>query len=63
MDSRLTTMLRPEQVAEMLQVTAKTLAQWRYQRRYLPFHKIGSCVRYRLEDVQGFLRERLTVCS
>lgn len=31
--------LRPEQVAEMLQITVKTLAQWRYQRRYLPFHR------------------------
>lgn len=56
-------MLRPEQVAEMLQVTVKTLAQWRYQRRHLPFHKIGSCVRYRREDIQAFLQERITMCG
>jgi hypothetical protein len=36
--------LRPQQVAAMLQVTTKTLAQWRYQRRHLPFHKFGSSV-------------------
>jgi excisionase family DNA binding protein len=55
--------LRPQQVAAMLQVTTKTLAQWRYQRRHLPFHKFGSSVRYRLEDVQRFLQDRIIRCD
>ena len=44
-----------EEVAEYLQVPAKTLIQWRYLRKGPKFHKIGRHVRYRWTDVDAWL--------
>jgi excisionase family DNA binding protein len=47
--------LSPKEVASLLKVTIKTLAQWRWQRRHLPYQKVGSVVRYRSSDVHNLL--------
>lgn len=51
----------PDEVSELLGVTAHTLAVWRSEGRYnLPYIKTGRLVRYREEDVIRFLDERMT---
>jgi hypothetical protein len=53
-------LLTPEDVAQMTGLSTETLAQWRSQRRGIPFLKISrNCVRYRQEDLDFWLEERL----
>ena len=41
-------------------LSPETLAQWRSQRRGIPFVKIGrNVVRYRQSDLDAFLNERI----
>jgi excisionase family DNA binding protein len=47
--------LDPKEVASLLKVTIKTLAQWRWQRKHLPYRKVGSVVRYRRSDLENLL--------
>jgi predicted DNA-binding transcriptional regulator AlpA len=55
-DSRL---LLAEEVAEVTRLSVETLAQWRSQRRGIPFVKISrNCVRYRQSDLDSWLAER-----
>ena len=49
-------LLSPEQVAELTGLSPETLAQWRSQRRGIPYLKIGRKVRYDLSDVHEYLR-------
>ncbi len=51
-DSRL---MSPEEVAEFTGLSTETLAQWRSQKRGIPYLKIGRSVRYDLADVQAYL--------
>ena len=45
--------------AQLLGVTTGTLAVWRCTGRYnLPFVKVGSRIRYRIADIENFIRER-----
>jgi len=54
------TLLTPDEVADVLGVTTHTLAVWRCERRYnLPYVKTGRLVRYQPEDIQRFIQERL----
>jgi hypothetical protein len=55
-------LLRPEQAAERLNVKPGTLANWRStERQPLPFVRIGAgAIRYRPEDIERFVAERLT---
>lgn len=47
------------QVAQMLDVSTKTLATWRSTGRYaLPFLRIGARIRYRRQDVAAWLESR-----
>jgi predicted DNA-binding transcriptional regulator AlpA len=49
-------LLTPEQVAEFLGMSPRTLATWRYKRRGGPaWCKCGSLVRYRKADVIAWL--------
>lgn len=51
-----TDLLTPEQVAEFLGMSPRTLAAWRYKRRGGPdWCKCGSLVRYRKADVIAWL--------
>jgi excisionase family DNA binding protein len=49
-------LLSAEDVAELTGLSTETLAQWRSQRRGIPYLKIGRRVRYDLIDVQTYLR-------
>jgi predicted DNA-binding transcriptional regulator AlpA len=53
-------LLRAEDVAEITGLSAETLAQWRSQRRGIPFLKLSrNCVRYRQIDLDRWLDERI----
>jgi excisionase family DNA binding protein len=53
-------LLTPEDVAEMTGLSVETLAQWRSQKRGIPYVKISrNCVRYRQSDLDGWLSERI----
>ncbi len=55
MQSPLTELLTPEQVARLTGLSPETLAQWRSQKRGIPYLKIGRAVRYDPADVQQYL--------
>ncbi|NPT38356.1 helix-turn-helix domain-containing protein [Paraburkholderia xenovorans] len=47
-------------LAEKLNISVKTPAQWRHLGKFsdeLPFYKFGRCVRYRREDVEAFIEK------
>jgi excisionase family DNA binding protein len=48
-------LLTTKEVADMTGLSRETLAQWRSQRRGIPYLKIGRAVRYALADVQAYL--------
>lgn len=53
-------LLTPDEVAQMLGLSIDTLAQWRSQRRGIPFVKLSrSVVRYRQRDLEAWLDERI----
>lgn len=45
----------PAQVSKLLGVSVKTLEKWRWERRNLPFVKLGTAVRYRGSDLEAWL--------
>jgi len=52
-------LLTAEDVAVLTGLSVETLAQWRSQRRGIPFIKISrNCVRYRQTDLDSWLVER-----
>jgi excisionase family DNA binding protein len=53
-------LLTAEEVAEQTGLSKETLAQWRSQRKGIPYVKISrNCVRYRQSDLDGWLAERI----
>jgi excisionase family DNA binding protein len=53
-------LLTPEDVAEQTGLSVDTLAQWRSQKKGIPYVKISrNCVRYRQSDLDGWLAERI----
>ncbi len=53
-------LLRAEDVAEITGLSVETLAQWRSQRRGIPFVKLSrNVVRYRQSDLDAWLAERI----
>ena len=53
-------LLTPSEVAEITGLSIETLAQWRSQRRGIPFVKVSrNCVRYRQSDLDHWLEERI----
>ena len=48
-------LLTTEEVAHLTGLSRETLAQWRSQRRGIPYLKMGRSVRYALADVQAYL--------
>ena len=53
-------LLTPEDVARITGLSVETLAQWRSQRRGIPYVKISrSCVRYRQADLDAWISERI----
>lgn len=52
-------LLTTRETAEILGVKPETLAYWRCVKRYtLPFIKSGRLVRYRIEDIDKFIKSR-----
>lgn len=54
-------LLRDEQVAEWLQVSRRTLREWRYFRTGPAFVEVGGRIRYRSADVASYLAARRVV--
>ncbi len=53
-------LLTPDQVAAFTGLSVETLAQWRSQRRGIPFLKLSrNCVRYRQCDLDAWLDARI----
>jgi excisionase family DNA binding protein len=50
-----TKLLSVDEVASVTGLSVETLAQWRSQRRGIPYLKIGRAVRYDPTDVQAYL--------
>ena len=48
-------LLTTKEVADMTGLSRETLAQWRSQRRGIPYLKVGGAVRYDPADVQAYL--------
>ena len=48
-------LLTPDQVSAATGLSKETLAQWRSQKRGIPYLKIGRAVRYDPVDVQKYL--------
>lgn len=56
----MTALLSAEDVAGITGLSVETLAQWRSQRKGIPFIKISrNCVRYRQADLEAWLAERI----
>ena len=55
----MTTLLTEQEAAARLRVTVKALQAWRGRGGGPPFIKMGRCVRYRLEDLEAFVRAAL----
>ena len=48
-------LLKPEAVASLTGLSLEALAQWRSQKRGIPYLKVGRAVRYDPADVQAYL--------
>ena len=48
-------LLTAEEVSRLTGLSIQTLAQWRSQKRNIPYLKIGRLVRYSQSDVQVYL--------
>jgi len=44
-------------VAKLLKVSVKTLYRWHYNKRGVPHYKIGKYLRYRLSEVEAWLKK------
>ncbi len=54
-----TRLLCAKEIADATGLSVETLAQWRSQKRGIPFIKISrNCVRYRQSDLDSWLVER-----
>jgi predicted DNA-binding transcriptional regulator AlpA len=59
-DEQRTPLLCAEDVAAVTGLSVETLAQWRSQRKGIPFVKLSrNCVRYRQVDLDQWLNERI----
>jgi len=53
-------LMKPEDAAEYLQISANTLCVWRStNRKRIPYVKIGGHVRYRRQDLDAFITDNL----
>ena len=60
MQDLLTPLLTPKQAGAYLGIQYETLAVWRTTGRYnLPFVKVGRAVRYRLSDLEAWVKDRI----
>ena len=50
-------LLNPQEVAKLLSVQTITVYKW-VSRGLLTHHKLGKCIRFKLEDVERFVEDR-----
>jgi hypothetical protein len=50
-------LLTPDDVSKLTGVSTETLAQWRSQKKYIPYLKGGSLIRYTLKDMEAYLEQ------
>lgn len=48
-------LLTPENVSQLTGLSLETLAQWRSQKKHIPYLKVGRRVRYDVRDIQAYL--------
>lgn len=51
-------LLTEKELSELINISVKKLQRDRQQRIGIKFKKIGSCVRYSLQDVQQYLQQQ-----
>jgi len=57
-DSSPSPLLTPEQVAEYLNISTRTLANWRSTgSNNLPYTKIGRCIRYKEAELNTYIEK------
>jgi len=49
-------LLTPEEVSGLTGVSTETLAQWRSQKKHIPYLKVGRLVRYHPQDLEEYLQ-------
>lgn len=58
------TLLDPKAVATLTGLSLETFAQWRSQKKHIPYLKVGRLIRYDARDVNAYLeRCRISVFS
>ena len=58
-DEKLPALATPSQVHTYTGIPTSTLAFWRYEGSHLPFVKMGRLIRYRRQDVLGFIQSNV----
>lgn len=55
--------LNEQEAAEFLRVTVHALRAWRWRKKGgPPYAKLGSCVRYRLRDLEAHMESHIVKC-
>lgn len=58
MGNKSTELLREKDVAEILNISARTLQNWRYRGGGPVFVRLGRSIRYQANDLQNFICEQ-----
>ena len=48
-------LLDPKDVSSLTGLSVETLAQWRSQKKHLPYLKVGRLIRYSRKDIEAYL--------
>ena len=56
-------LLSPEEVEELFGIKKATLSQWRWKRIGPDFFKVGSNVKYSMEEIERWLETRRYKCT
>jgi len=51
--------LTPQGVSDRYGISTSTLAKWRMSRKNLPFFKDGRYVKYRVSDIEAYLKNNV----
>lgn len=55
--NELNKLLNVDEVSKILGIDRKTLYQWKWQKRHLPFIKVGRVLRVSERDLDEFIRK------
>ena len=51
--------LSPKEIEEEFGISKNTLSNWRAQKKYLPFVRVGKLIKYKRSDVEAFLAKSI----